>query len=74
MSQDCGQGVERREWILGTFCRENGQDFRLPKSLFWTFLPFYPGSGVPWGWRAPPSFLCARRRLSHSQSRITGSD
>lgn len=39
MDQDCGQGAERREWILGTFWRKNGQDYFSPKSLFWAFLP-----------------------------------
>lgn len=47
MGQDYGQGAERREWILGTFWRENGLNLFLPKSLFWTFLPFHPDSEIP---------------------------
>lgn len=65
MNQDGGQGAERTEWILETFWRKNGQNFVLPKWLFWTFLPRLQ---VPWGGGASPSFLCLWCRLLHSQS------
>lgn len=34
MNQDCGQGAERKERILGTFWKENGQDYFLLTNYF----------------------------------------
>lgn len=57
MNQDCGQGAERKERILGTFWKENGQDYFLLTNYFGpsclsTQALCSPGEG------AASSFLC----------------
>lgn len=57
MSQDCGQGTERREWILELFWRKMSRTFSFLSNYFGpsclaTGAPCSPGEGVA------PSFLC----------------
>lgn len=54
MNQDCGQGAERKERILGTFWKENGQDYFL--LIILDLLAFLPRLCAPLGRELLPPF------------------